>query len=159
MHLGLKIAFLLHDLISGQGNFVPLLKSQMAPTLNLSLLWAQGKGAQICMCGWYHSFPLTVWTEVSSSAPQLLHKELLVSPIMWRCIRRVLYLVRSSITTLDCILLKNNNLVVVVGLRPKICFQACLWVLLRLRHCHMITYDAGQSLLSTGLRKSHPIIL
>jgi hypothetical protein len=111
------------------------------------------------MSEWCHIFTLTVWTEVSSSAPHLLHNGLLISPFMWRCILRILHVVRSSITTLECVLLKNNNLVFVAGLGTKICFWTCLWMLLRLRHCHMITNDAGQSLLSTGYRKVHSITL
>jgi hypothetical protein len=47
-------------------------------------------------------------TDVSSSAPHYLHKALSLSLIMSRCLLRVLYPVRRPITTLDCVLLKDN---------------------------------------------------
>ena len=37
-------------------------------------------------------------------------------------------------TTLDCILLKDRSLILVVELGPEISFQACLWVLIRPHH-------------------------
>ena len=52
-----------------------------------------------------------MWAEVSSSTPHLLHKGLLVSPIKWRCLFKVLGPVRRPVTTLDCVLLKDKSLV------------------------------------------------
>jgi hypothetical protein len=75
-----------------------------------------------------------MWAEVYSPAQHLLHKGILVSPSKWRCLHRVLCLVRRPITTPDCVLLKNINLVFVERLWPEINFWACLWVLLRLNH-------------------------
>jgi hypothetical protein len=68
-----------------------------------------------------------MWAQVSSSTPHFLHKELLGSPIKWRCLLRVLRPVRGPVTTLDCVLLKNKSLVFAPGL-------GCLWVLPRPRH-------------------------
>jgi len=67
----------------------------------------------------------------STSAPHLLRKGLLVSPTKWRCFLRVLCPLRRQITTLGCVLLKNNHLVFVVGLGREISFRACQYVLLR----------------------------
>ena len=74
-----------------------------------------------------------MWAEVSSSAPRLLHKGLLVSSIKWRCLLRMLCLVRS-VMNVDCFLLKDSSLVLAVGLGPEINSWACLLVLLRTRH-------------------------
>jgi hypothetical protein len=61
------------------------------------------------------------WTEVSSSSsPRLLHSGLSVSPVRWRCLRRVLCPVRSPVTTLDCDLLKDKNLTLVPRQGPDI---------------------------------------
>ena len=62
------------------------------------------------------SFTLRVWAEVSSSAPHLL---ILVSPHRWRCLLRLLRLVRRPITTPDCVLLKDRSLVFAVRTRPR----------------------------------------
>jgi len=72
-----------------------------------------------------------MWAEVSSSDPHLLHKGLLVSPIKWRRLLRVLCPVRRPITTLDCVLLKDKSLIFVAGLGPEINFRDRLWALLR----------------------------
>jgi hypothetical protein len=50
-----------------------------------------------------------MWAEVSSSAPHLLHKGLLVNPIWLRCLLRILCPVQRPITTLDCVLLKVKD--------------------------------------------------
>ena len=66
-----------------------------------------------------------MWTEVSSSVPHFLHVGLLLNPIMYRCFIRALYLVRRPVTTLDCVLLKDNNQAFVARLGPEINSQAC----------------------------------
>ena len=66
-----------------------------------------------------------MWAEVSSSAPHLLHKGLLVNPIFLR----ILYSVRKPVATLDFVQLKGRCLVFGAGLRPEIISRACLWVL------------------------------
>jgi len=76
-----------------------------------------------------------MWAEVSSSTPHLLRKGLLVSPIKWRCLLRVLCPVRRPITTLDCVLFKNPKLVFALGLGSEINSRVCLWVLTW--HCHV----------------------
>jgi len=76
-----------------------------------------------------------MWVKVLSSTPHLLHKGLLVSPIKWRCLLRVLCPVRRPIMTLDCILWKDKRLVSALRLGPKISSRACLWVLPR--PCHL----------------------
>jgi hypothetical protein len=75
-----------------------------------------------------------MWADVSSSTPHLLHKGLLVGPMKWRCLLRVLCPVRSPITTPDFVLLKNKSLVLALRLVPEINSRACLWVLPRPRH-------------------------
>ena len=67
--------------------------------------------------------------------PHLLHKGLSISPIMYRCLLRVLCPVRRLVTTQDCVLLKDSSLVLAVGLGPEISLRACLWVLVT--PCHI----------------------
>jgi len=67
-----------------------------------------------------------MWTEVFSSVPHFLHMELLLIPIMYRCLIRVLCPVRRPVMTLDCVLLKDNNWAFVARLGPEINFRACL---------------------------------
>jgi hypothetical protein len=74
------------------------------------------------------------WIEVSSSASHVVHVRLQLSPIKCRCLFRVLGPVRRPVTTLDYVLLNNRNLVLRVGLGPKIIFGACLWLLIRFLH-------------------------
>jgi len=75
-----------------------------------------------------------MWAKVSSAAPHLLRKGLLVSPIKWRCLLRVLCSARRPVTTLDCVLLKDKRMVLVARLGNVVNSWACLWVLLRPHH-------------------------
>jgi len=75
-----------------------------------------------------------MWTEVSSSVPHFLQVELLLSPITYTCLLKVLFPVRRPITALGCVLLKDNNLAFVARLGPEIISKACLCVLQRPRH-------------------------
>ena len=75
-----------------------------------------------------------MWAKVLSTTPHLLHKGLLVSPIKWRCLLRVLCSARRPVTTLDCVLLKDKRMVLVARLGNVVNSWACLWVLLRPRH-------------------------
>jgi hypothetical protein len=77
-----------------------------------------------------------MWAEVSSSAPHLLHSGLSDSPIRWRCLLRVLCPVRRPVTALDCALLMDRNLALVLRQGPEINSWACLWV--SPRPCHHI---------------------
>ena len=51
-----------------------------------------------------------------------------------RDVRRV----RRPVSTLDCILVKDNSLVLAAGLGPKVNSGACLWVLVRLPCWHVL---------------------
>jgi hypothetical protein len=55
----------------------------------------------VCLCVAEASHSHRTWAEVSSSAPHFLHKGLSLSPIMWRCLLRVLRPVSRPVTTLD----------------------------------------------------------
>jgi len=94
MHLGLKSGhFVPHNLIPVQGNPVLLLKFQIASRFNLfNVLWIQEKKEPryTCLSEVKASQSQRMWAEVSFSAPHLLHTGLLVSPIKWRCLLRVL---------------------------------------------------------------------
>jgi hypothetical protein len=77
-------------------------------------------------------FPLT---------PHFLHSGLSSNPNKYRCLLRVLYPVRRPVTTLDWVLLKDKNLILVPGQSPEINSRPCLWVLPRSRqlaHCWLI---------------------
>jgi len=50
-----------------------------------------------------------MWTEVSSSIPHFLQMGLLLSPITYRYLLKVLCPVSRPITTLNCDLLKDSN--------------------------------------------------
>jgi hypothetical protein len=107
MYLGLRNGpFMPLNLIPVQGSPVPLLFQ------TLNVLWVQEKEPNYaCLSEARASHSQRVWAEVSSSAPHLLHKRLLVSLLTCRCFLRVLCLVRRPITTLDCVLLKDRSLV------------------------------------------------
>jgi hypothetical protein len=70
-----------------------------------------------------------MWTEVCSSVPHFLQMGLLLSPILCRCLLKVLCPVSRPITTLDCVLLKDNNRAPVARLETEINSLACLCVL------------------------------
>jgi len=53
-----------------------------------------------------------MWTEVSSSVPHFLQVGLLLSPIIYKCHFKVVCPVSRPITTLDCVLLKDNRALV-----------------------------------------------
>jgi len=59
-----------------------------------------------------------MWTEVSS-LPHFLQMGFLLSPIIYRCLLKVLCPMSRPITTLDCVLLKDNNLVLIARLGPR----------------------------------------
>jgi hypothetical protein len=69
------------------------------------------------------------WTEVSSSVAHFLQIWLLLSPIICRCLLKVLCPVSRSITILACVLLKDSNRAPVARLGPEIYSLACLCVL------------------------------
>ena len=61
-----------------------------------------------------------MWTEVSSSVPHFLRVGLLLSPVTYKCLLKMLCPVRRPITTLKCVLLKDNNQALVARLGPEI---------------------------------------
>jgi hypothetical protein len=63
----------------------------------------------ICLSEAKASHSHRAWTEVFSSVPHFLQVGLLPSPITYRCLLKVLCPVSRSITTLDCVLLKDSN--------------------------------------------------
>ena len=75
-----------------------------------------------------------MYTEVSSSLPHFLQAGSLLSPIICRCLLRVLCPVSRPTTTLICVLLKDSNRVPVARLGPEINSRACLCVLQGPRH-------------------------
>jgi len=72
-----------------------------------------------------------MWTEVSSSLPHFLQVGLLLNPIIYRCLLRVLCPVRRPVMTLDCVLLKESNWAFVAGLGPEINFLASNVILIK----------------------------
>jgi hypothetical protein len=50
-----------------------------------------------------------IWNEFSSSVPHFLQVGLLHSPVIYKCLLKVLCSVRRPITTLDCVLLKDSE--------------------------------------------------
>ena len=69
-----------------------------------------------------------ICTEVSSSVPHFLQVRLLLSPIVCRCLLKVLYPMSRPITALDFVLLKDNKRAPAARLGPEINFRACLCV-------------------------------
>ena len=146
MHLGLRIGSLYPMFCTKLEEPVPLAKSQMAPILSFLIYSGSKKKEPKCVClseaKASHSHKM--WTEVSSSAPHFLQVGLLLSPIIYRCLLKVLYPVSRPITTLDCVLLKDNNRAVVARSGPEINSPACLCVLQGPRHNSDTQRQGGQ---------------
>jgi hypothetical protein len=91
------------------GSPAALLKRQMAPRLWLLMFSGSRKEPRCaCLSEAKASHRQRMLAEVSSSAPHFLHSGLSANLNKWRCLLRVLCPVRSLITTLDCILLKDR---------------------------------------------------
>jgi len=75
-----------------------------------------------------------MWTEVSSSVPHFLQMGSLHNPMICKCLLKVLYPVSRPITTLDCVLLKDDSRAPVARSGPEINSRACLCVLQGPRH-------------------------
>jgi len=118
------------NLIPVQGSHVPLLKFQLAPSLKLLMSSGTKKKEpkHACPSEVKASHSKSMWDEVSSSTPHLLHKGILVSPIKWRSFLRVLCPARGPVTTMNCVLLKYKSLVFAPGLEPEINYRAYHWV-------------------------------
>ena len=107
---------------------VPLAKFQMAPILSFLISSGSKKKEPRCAClseaKASHSHKM--WIEVSSSVPHFLQVGLLLSTIIYKCLLKALCPVSRPITTLNCVLLKDNNWALVARSGPKINSQACL---------------------------------
>ena len=94
----------------------------MAPTL--SILMSSGSKKKehryLCLSEAKASHSPKICTEVSSSVPHFLQAGLLLSPITCRYLLKVLCPVSRPITTLDCVLLEDNNRAPVARLGSQI---------------------------------------
>jgi len=88
----------------------------------------------VCLSEAKTSHSHKMWSEVSPSAPHFLRVGLLLSPIIHRCLLKVLCPVSRPITILDCVLLKDNNRDPVARSGPQINSRAYLCVLQGPRH-------------------------
>jgi hypothetical protein len=118
------------------GSPAALVKRQMAPMVWLLTFSGSKKKEPRCACliEAKASHRQRMWAEVSSSAPHFLHIGLSVSPIKWRCLRRVLCPVRSPVTTLDWALVREKSLILLPRLGPEICSRTCRWEPPRFHH-------------------------
>jgi len=103
----------------------------MAPILSFLIFSGSKRKEHRCVClseaKASHSHKM--WTKVSSSVPHFLQMGLLLSPIIYKCLLKVLCPVSRPITILDCVLLKDNNRTLVARSGPEINSRACLCVL------------------------------
>ena len=108
----------------------------MAPIFSFLISSGSKKKERRCVCMSEAKASLShkMWTEVSSSIPHFLQAWLLLSLIIYKCLLKVLCTVRRPITTLDCVLLKDNNWALVARSGPEISSRACLCVLQGPRH-------------------------
>jgi len=108
----------------------------MAPVLSFLIFSGSKKKEPRCVClseaKVSHSHKMR--TEISSSEPHFLQAKLLLSPIIYKCLLKVLCPVRRPITTLDSVLLKDNNRALVARSGPEINPWACLCVLQGTHH-------------------------
>jgi hypothetical protein len=108
----------------------------MAPIISFQISSGPKKKEPRCVClseaKATHSHKM--WTEVSSWIPHFLQVGLLPSPIIYKCLLKALCPVKRPITTLDYVLLKDNNRTLVARSGPEVNSQACLCVLQRPRH-------------------------
>jgi hypothetical protein len=108
----------------------------MAPIL--SFLISSGSKSKepryVCLSEVKTSHLHKMWTEVSSSVQHFLQVGLSLTPIIYKCLLKVLCPVSRPITTLDCVLLKDNNQAPVARSGPAINSLACLCVLQGPRH-------------------------
>jgi hypothetical protein len=83
----------------------------------------------VCLSEAKASHSHKICTKVSSSVPHFLQMGLLLSPIIYKYLLKVLCPVSRPITILDCVLLKDNNWALVARSGPEISSWACLCVL------------------------------
>jgi len=103
----------------------------MAPTLSFLISSGSKKKEPryVCLSEAKAPHSRKMWTEDSSSIPHFPQVALLVSPITYKYLLKVLCPVGRPITTLDCVLLKDNNQALVARLGPEINSRTCLCVL------------------------------
>jgi hypothetical protein len=107
-----------------------LKKFQIAPRLRplISSGSREKDPRQICVSAARASHSHKTQAEVSSPAPHFLHKGLSVSPIVWRCLLRVLCPVTRPVTAPDWALLADISVVLAAVRGPEINSWACLRV-------------------------------
>jgi hypothetical protein len=117
-------------MVTGYRSLIPLAKFQMAPAPGtlMSSGFKKKEPRYLCLSEARASHSHKTCTEVSSSVTHFVQVGSAISPITCRCLLRVLCPVSRSITTLDCVLLKDNNRAPMAGLGPKINSRACLCV-------------------------------
>jgi hypothetical protein len=136
MHVGLRQALCAPYSVLGYRSPVPFAKFQMASITSTLMSSRSKKKETRCVC-LSEAKPHThrkCGTEVSSSVPHFLQVGLLLSPIMCRCLLKVLCPVSRPIATLDCVPLKDSNRAPVARSGTEINSPACLCVLQGQRH-------------------------
>jgi hypothetical protein len=120
-----------HYPLLGYSSPVPLPKFLMAPILSFMISSGSKKKEPRCarLSEAKASHSHKMWTEVTSSVPHYLQVGLLLSPATYTCLLKMLFPVRRPITTLHCVLLKDNNRALVASLGPEISSRACLCIL------------------------------
>jgi hypothetical protein len=101
----------------------------MAPILSFLISAGSKKKEQRYICLSEAKPSHKMWTEVSSLVPHFLQVGLLLNPIIYRSLLKVLCPVSRPVTTLDFVLLKDNNCALVARSGPEINSQAFLCVL------------------------------
>jgi len=104
----------------------------MAPILSFLMISSGSKKKEpryVCQSEVKASHSHKMCTEVSSSVPHFLQVGLLLSPIIYRCLLKVLCPVSTPVTVLGCVLLKDNSRALVARSGPEINSLACLCVL------------------------------
>jgi hypothetical protein len=118
MHLGLGAPYSVPDYRSP----VPLAKFQMAP--KSSILISSGSKKKepryACLSEARASHSHKMWNEVSSSVPHFLQVRSLHSPMICKCLLKVLCPVSRPITTPDCVLLKASSQAPIARSGPKL---------------------------------------
>jgi hypothetical protein len=114
-------------------NLTRIPKEDHIPTERVAAI-KKGWSCIVCLSEAKASHSHEMWTEVSSSVTHFLQMRFLLSPNLYKCLLKVLCPVNRPITTLDCVLLKDNNWALVARLGPEINSWACLCVLHGPRH-------------------------
>jgi len=93
----------------------------MAPILSFPISSGPKKKEPryVCLSEGKASHSHQMWTEVSSSV-HFLQMGLLFIPVIHICLLKVLCPERRPVTTLDCVLLKDNNRALVARSGPEI---------------------------------------